>query len=64
MRKGLNFDGWTLAEIRRRVRGESKGVGEMETPQVRQPEHIGDILERIGFGKQRGRDNERETRND
>lgn len=54
----FNTNGMSLAEIRRRIRGPNGGG--QPAPPVKQPERLGDVLERIGFGKQWRRDNERD----
>lgn len=45
--KGLDFDGWTLAEVRAMVRGKSEGGGVLTPPPVRPVEHVGQILKRM-----------------
>lgn len=42
----LDLRGQTLDEIRRRVRGKGVGIA-YPPPQVREPEKLGDVLERM-----------------
>jgi hypothetical protein len=53
---GLDMRGMTLTEIRRRVRGE-EGEGTASFPPGKEPERLGDVLARMGFGpKEQGDD--------
>lgn len=54
---GLDLRGFSLTEIRRQIRGEGGGV--VYPPSQKRPERLGAVLERIGFGKQRGQNDER-----